>query len=65
MTCKKSDKRKKTAIATNVYEDQWAAIPGNKAKFTREALDKHLEDYGIFIARDPVKELEASDELQP
>jgi hypothetical protein len=65
MTCKNQDKRKKLAIATTVYADQWQAIPGNKAKFTRDALDAHLEKYGIFIARDPVKELEASDELQP
>ncbi len=53
MACKnQTDKRKKTAIATNVYADQWKAIPGNKAKFTRDALDAHLEKYGIFIAHD-------------
>jgi len=52
MTCNTDEKRKKTAIATNVYEDQWKAIPGNKAKFTREALDAHLEKYGIYLHHD-------------
>lgn len=58
-----NNKRKTIAVGTVVYEDQWALIPVKKAAFVREAIDKHLEEYGIFIARDPVKELEASDEL--
>lgn len=52
------NKRKTIAVGTVVYEDQWALIPVKKAAFVREAIDKHLEDYGIFVKHDAVKNLE-------
>jgi hypothetical protein len=39
-------------VCTRLYQDQWKAIPGDKAEFTREAIDLHLERYGVFMQQE-------------